>query len=141
MDGSSAIPREIGSLLSRLLFALIVTLAVLTPFTFFLEEMMGPIILVFFFALAVTIIGQALVSWMGSLIGHHFATRAPEEWHLDSTLGPTPDGFRCHKLAGKGVVPLWVTNVQIVGFLLRLAGGAIVIIIGAIFVTRWIIGS
>jgi len=103
---------------------------------------MEPITLVFLSSLAGAIIGQVLVSGMGNLIGHYFATRAPEEWDLDNTLGPLPDGsFRCHRLAGTGVVPRWVTSVQLAGFLLRIAGGIVVIIAGAIVVIGWIRGS
>ena len=103
---------------------------------------MEPITVVFLSSLAGAVLGQVFVSWMGNLTGHYFATRAPEEWELDNTLGPLPDGsFRCHKLAGTGVVPRWVTSVQLVGFLLRIAGGIVFIVAGAIIVIRWIRGS
>jgi len=103
---------------------------------------MEPITLIFLSSLAGAILGQALVSWMGNLTGHYFATRAPEEWQLDNTLGPLPDdSFRCHKLAGTGVVPFWISRVQLVGFLLRLAGGITFIVAGVIMAVRWIRGS
>ena len=41
---------------------------------------------VFLLSLAVGVVGQILVKWVGVLTGHYFATRAPMEWILDNTL-------------------------------------------------------
>jgi hypothetical protein len=81
------------------------------------------ILLVFLVYIGVAVVGHLVVVWTGNLTGHYFARNAPREWEQDNLYGPLPDGsFRCHRFAGCGVVPRWVSIIQVIGFLLRVAG-------------------
>ena len=84
---------------------------------------MNTALLIATIALVSIIAGHGLVAWMGIVSGHRFSLYAPDEWEQDTKYGPLPDGsFRCHQLAGTGIIPKWVSAIQLIGFALRFLG-------------------